>query len=236
MPRKPLSDAVHTVTALRRDAVEIPTLEVVAAPPGAQPLRAVLGLAPIVVGKSDDADLQIVDTRVSRQHCSFMLTPQGVVLRDLGSKNGTFVGGARIVEAILPVGVTVLIGSTPLSIMVAGAPSALPLSSSPRFGAALGTTVVMRALFAQLERAAKTSETVLLLGESGTGKELLAHAVHEASARKGGPFAVFDASSVAPPLVESELFGYVRGAFTGAADGRAGILEHASGNVGKHPL
>jgi transcriptional regulator with PAS, ATPase and Fis domain len=100
----------------------------------------------------------------------------------------------------------------------------------------------MRALFARLESAAATDETVLLLGESGTGKELLARAIHDASARKDGPFVVFDCSAVAPTLVEAELFGVVRGAFTGADRDREGILEQAGGGtlfldeVGELPL
>src|SRR5206468_118805 len=85
----------------------------------------------------------------------------------------------------------------------------------------------MRALFAKLERAAPTDETILLLGESGTGKELLAHAIHDASGRRAAPFEIFDCSAVAATLVEAELFGYKRGAFTGAVADSAGVLERA---------
>jgi transcriptional regulator with PAS, ATPase and Fis domain len=100
----------------------------------------------------------------------------------------------------------------------------------------------MRALFARLEVAAATHETVLLVGESGTGKELLARAIHDASPRRDGPFVVFDCSAVAATLVESELFGFVKGAFTGADRDRAGIFEQAHGGtlfmdeVGELPL
>jgi transcriptional regulator with PAS, ATPase and Fis domain len=100
----------------------------------------------------------------------------------------------------------------------------------------------MRALFARLERVAPAPETVLLLGESGTGKEVLARAIHAASPRKDGPFVVFDCSAVAPSLVEAELFGHVRGAFTGAVAGHAGLFEQADGGtifideVGELPL
>ncbi|XYI04055.1 sigma-54 interaction domain-containing protein [Sorangium sp. So ce1128] len=87
-----------------------------------------------------------------------------------------------------------------------------------------------RALRPPRARAA-TSETILLLGESGTGKEVLARAIHAASPRSGGPFVVFDCSAVAPNLIEAELFGYTKGAFTGAQTARAGLLEEASGGT-----
>jgi transcriptional regulator with PAS, ATPase and Fis domain len=89
----------------------------------------------------------------------------------------------------------------------------------------------MRLLFANLERAAQTDETIVLLGESGTGKELLARGIHDVSRRRAGPFAVFDCSAVAPTLLEAELFGYVRGAFTGAVQSHAGVFEQAHGGT-----
>lgn len=89
----------------------------------------------------------------------------------------------------------------------------------------------MRALFAKLERAAATSETILLLGESGTGKEILARGVHDSSPRRNGPFVVFDCSAIASSLIEGELFGHERGAFTGAEKARAGLLEEADGGT-----
>src|SRR5262249_1870592 len=107
------------------------------------------------------------------------------------------------------------------------APSLVPISSSERFGEALGRSIAIRALFATLERAAATSETILLLGESGTGKEVLASAIHANSPRKDGPFVVFDCSATAPNLIEAEPFGHARGAFTGATMARAGLLEQA---------
>jgi transcriptional regulator with PAS, ATPase and Fis domain len=159
------------------------------------------------------------------------MTERGVVLRDLESKNGTFIAGVRAIEVVLPPNIEVTIGGVTIAVRVAGAPSAIPLSSSPRFGGALGVSLVMRALFAQLERAAPTEETILLFGESGTGKELLARAVHERSRRHAGPFVVFDCGAIAPSLLESELFGSVRGAFTGAVADREGALGQARGGT-----
>ena len=119
------------------------------------------------------------------------------------------------------------IGDSEFSVRPSGAPREVPLATVPAFGQCLGRSVIMRALFARLQVAAKTSETILLLGESGTGKELLARGIHEASGRGERPFVVFDCSAVAPNLIEAELFGAVRGAFTGATTDRSGMLAHA---------
>jgi DNA-binding NtrC family response regulator len=100
----------------------------------------------------------------------------------------------------------------------------------------------MRSIFAQLERVAKSESTVLLTGETGTGKEEAAQAVHEASDRAEGPFVVVDCGTVVQTLVESELFGHERGAFTGADRARGGAFEVAHGGtifldeIGELPL
>jgi len=100
----------------------------------------------------------------------------------------------------------------------------------------------MRELYAQLEGFAGTDATVLIHGETGTGKELVAEALVQASPRAQGPLVVLDASALAPTLVESELFGHEKGAFTGAAGARPGVFERAQGGtvfideVGELPL
>jgi two-component system, NtrC family, response regulator GlrR len=231
MPSRHKTDEPVTLTALDRGTLQVPRLDIVAVDAKGKAIRHPLGLSPVVVGKDAEADIQLDDPKVSRRHCSFTLSERGIVLRDFGSKNGTFIAGAQIVEAVLLPNAEVAVGSARLSVRVAGAASEVALSSSPRFGDALGTTLVMRALFAQLERAAPTGETILLFGESGTGKELLARGVHDTSSRRDGPFVVFDCSAVPSELVEAELFGSVRGAFTGAVADRAGVLEQSDGGT-----
>src|SRR5687767_12973437 len=90
-----------TLTALRRDAAEVPSVRVTVVPPDGVPLEAVLGVMPLVVGTSPDCDLVIVDPKVSRRHCQIALTDQGIVLEDLGSKNGTFIENVRVMQALL---------------------------------------------------------------------------------------------------------------------------------------
>jgi len=94
-----------------------------------------------------------------------------------------------------------------------------------------GGSAAMTGLAAQVERAAASSATVLLLGESGTGKSLIARILHRASGRRRGPFVEVNCGAIPPGLIESELFGHARGAFTGAGGARAGLFEEAKGGT-----
>jgi len=96
------------------------------------------------------------------------------------------------------------------------------------WGNIYGQSVKMRTIFAMLEKMVKTSATIILQGETGTGKELFARAIHEKSPRKDNPFVIFDCSSVADNLIESELFGHKKGSFTGAAYDREGVFEQGN--------
>jgi DNA-binding NtrC family response regulator len=95
----------------------------------------------------------------------------------------------------------------------------------------VGQSKQMKDVFAKVQRAAPVDSTVLILGESGTGKELVAQALHHNSHRKKGPFVAVNCAAVPATLVESELFGHVRGAFTGATDRRMGRFEQADGGT-----
>ncbi len=231
-----------TVTTIRADALDVPAVLVRVVDPAGAPHQLELGLAPLVIGTDPTCDIVLDDPGVSRRHCELRFGPNGILLRDLASKNGLLIYGVRALSVVLPVGVEVNLGGSALMLYLSDGKRTVPLSRGVRFGAALGASVRMRALFSTLERAAAIDETVLILGESGTGKELLARGVHDQSTRCHGPFVVFDCSATAPGLIESELFGHVKGAFTGAASERAGVFEQAQGGtlfldeVGELPL
>ncbi|HEX8795732.1 MAG TPA: sigma 54-interacting transcriptional regulator [Polyangiaceae bacterium] len=195
---------------------------------GAPPILMVDGTQPrVLVGKSPACSLRLDDPHVSRRHAA--IDVQGNVLRitDLGSRNGTFVNGVRVIDALLAGGETVRLGRTELHVQVRsqGPKSALPNQTT--FRRVLGASVAMRRLYPACVRLAAADVPVVIEGETGTGKELLAESIHEASARAGGPFVVFDCTAVSPSLVESELFGHERGAFTGATGMRRGVFELA---------
>jgi DNA-binding NtrC family response regulator len=189
-----------------------------------------LGARPVTVGAHAGCDLILADPQVSRRHAELAITPDGIRIKDLGSTNGTWFQGTRVTEVVVPAGSTIKFGGTPVRVAAADAPS-LPPSDRDHFGQMAGKSVAMRELFAVLEMASPSDATILVEGESGTGKELAAHAVHEASARKGGPFVVVDCSAIAENLIDSHLFGHVKGAFTGADRERKGAFVEASGGT-----
>jgi len=183
------------------------------------------------VGTSPGNSLRLTDATISRIHCELSLVPGGVRVVDDGSTNGTFVDGHRVRDIDLATGATVRVGATTLRIIVGEDEIEIPLSTRDRFGGVVGASVAMRRVYALLERAAPSNATVLLQGETGTGKELVARAIHDASRRAKGPFVAIDCGAIAPSLVESELFGHVRGAFSGAIGDRKGLFEEADGGT-----
>lgn len=185
----------------------------------------------ILVGQSPVCQLRLADRRVSRRHVALDPTDAGLRLSDLGSTNGTFVDGVRVFDALLSGGENIRVGTTTVRVDAVEAGAAAPLSNLGRFGRLIGESVAMRRLYPLCEGLARSDVPVIIEGETGTGKEVLAEALHEMSPRAQGPFVVFDCTAVLPSLVESELFGHERGAFTGAVTNRAGVFEQASGGT-----
>jgi DNA-binding NtrC family response regulator len=187
-------------------------------------------------------DLVLRDPTVSRHHFVITATPRGVQLRDLDSTNGVLVGGCRIDSGWLEAGTLLKVGITTVRFEHGDDAVEEPLSADDRFGRAIGRSVAMRRTFETLPRIAASNATVLIEGETGTGKTLLAEAIHQASPRAAGPFVVVDCGAIPPSLIESELFGHERGAFTGAAQARVGSIEAAAGGtiffdeIGELPL
>jgi DNA-binding NtrC family response regulator len=196
------------------------------------------------VGSKEGNSLRLANETVSRYHFEIEPTPLGFVLRDLGSTNGTFVDGYRVREIYLPRGRSAQLraGEVGLTFEALGEEVPIALSREDRLGDVLGRSPAMRELFGLLERVAQKDLTILLEGESGTGKERLAEAIHLRSPRAQKRFVVFDCAAVPASLMESELLGHERGAFTGAEGRRIGRFEEAHGGtlfideIGELPL
>lgn len=179
------------------------------------------------IGKAPDNDLVLPDASVSRYHCELEPSVGGMLVRDLGSTNHTRIGRSKIQTATLEPGATLTVGDVELTLTADADRTRVLPSISSTFGHAVGTSLAMRLVFGLLERIAPTDATVLLEGETGTGKDVLARSIHEQSPRRGEPFVVVDSGAVSYNLIESELFGHERGAFTGAVQARAGAFESA---------
>jgi transcriptional regulator with GAF, ATPase, and Fis domain len=196
----------------------------------------------IRIGARRGNDIQLTDSKVSALHCEIRIDDRGYRLRDLDSTNGTYVSSLRINDVYIQPGAQIALGGTRLKFDPLGDSVEIELADTDRFGSMIGRSVKMRELFARLEKLAKSDATVLVTGETGAGKELVAEALHDNSPRKDGPFVVLDCGSIPPNLIESELFGHERGAFTGATSGYAGAFERAHGGtvfldeVGELPL
>jgi DNA-binding NtrC family response regulator len=185
----------------------------------------------VLVGQSPTCEVRLSDLHVSRRHAAFDLAGGNLRLTDLGSTNGTTIGGVGVVEALLRGGETIRLGDTLLRVDLVEDADPMPLSAATHFGRTLGASVEMRRTYRLCDRLAASDVPILIEGETGTGKEVLAESIHEASRRSAGPFVVFDCTAVPPSLIESELFGHERGAFTGAVDARKGVFEEADGGT-----
>jgi transcriptional regulator with PAS, ATPase and Fis domain len=196
----------------------------------------------IRIGSASTEDIVLTDPTVSRHHAEIRRGRDGVILRDLGSTNGTFVGTVRAKEVYLGPDTRFRVGRTEILFTPADEIIDVEPSAEDRFEDLVGNSVAMREVFGILERVAPTDLTVLISGETGTGKELASHAVHNRSGRSNAPFVVFDCGAAPENLIESELFGHKRGAFTGAIEARPGIFEMAHGGtifldeIGELPL
>ncbi|HEX8111497.1 MAG TPA: sigma 54-interacting transcriptional regulator, partial [Kofleriaceae bacterium] len=204
--------------------------------------RAQVGSEIARIGTADGNDLVLVDRTVSRFHCEVSVRGNTIVIRDCGSTNGTLIDGVRVREAEIPPGTLVRIGGSALRVELGEEPAFVEVSGRSSFGELVGGSVEIRRVYAILERLAQTDATVLVQGETGTGKDVLARSLHAASRRADRPFVAVDCGAIPEHLVESELFGHVKGAFTGATSDRRGVFEEADGGtlfldeIGEMPL
>jgi two-component system response regulator AtoC len=197
----------------------------------------------LVVGRDDTADLQLRKPTVSRRHAR--ITARGALsVEDMDSTNGTWVGERRLSRGEVtevPVGAVLRLGTLVMTVegeLSAAAP-AEGREAEPRAEASLGPHLSaaavadrrMRELHERARILARGRGSVLILGETGVGKEVYAAAIHGHSSRRSGPFLRINCAALPFEMVESELFGHERGAFTGAVAAKAGLLERAHGGT-----
>ncbi len=183
------------------------------------------------LGSGVHNDLIIEDSTISKRHCEISIDAGGYQIRDLESTNGTVVQGVRVSSASLTPGVEIQLGKTRLIFCPLPEASDIPLSRNENFGGMLGRSMPMRRIFYVAETYSPTEATIMITGETGTGKEILAEEIHRHSPRHDKPFIVIDCAAMARDLIESELFGHVKGAFTGANADREGAFENADGGT-----
>jgi DNA-binding NtrC family response regulator len=188
---------------------------------GSQPSR-------LLIGNSPSCDIVVTDRTVSRRHAALELIGSTVRVTDLGSRNGTSIDGLRIEGAYTHGGELVRLGSTSFRLERDTPRSIAPLSTRTSFGRLIGASTEMRRFYPLCEKLASSDVPVIIEGETGTGKEVLAESLHEEGSRKNGPFVVLDCTAVPPNLLEAELFGHEKGAFTGAISARRGVFEQAN--------
>lgn len=196
----------------------------------------------VSIGSIEGSGIELSDSAVSRRHAEVRREKDGVLLADCGSTNGTFVGDVRVREVFLTPETQFKVGKSELIFTPADEVIEITPSSKTKLAGMVGNSTAVREVFSIIERVAPTDLTCLITGETGTGKELASRAVHDLSKRSKKSFRVFDCGAAAKNLIESELFGHEKGAFTGATSSREGVFELADGGtifldeIGELPL
>jgi transcriptional regulator with GAF, ATPase, and Fis domain len=191
----------------------------------------------VTIGRLQECEIWVDHPSVSRKHAELLLGPQLRVV-DLGSFNGTRVGGVRIAPntpTVVPPRTVVEIGSTFVVVESPTQEQAAPGTMRPPPPGQAVDLVVADERMAQLHRllraVAQGTISVVLLGETGVGKEVMAQSIHRYSPRASRPFVTINCAAIPEALLESELFGHERGAFTGAVATRKGVFEEAHGGT-----
>jgi len=184
------------------------------------------------VGAHPQSDVVLSEDRtVSRNHFEIEYTDRGYLLIDLKSTNGTFLDGRRVERAYLSPGSQIRSGQSTLTFAPIDEEVTVEPDSEGQLGGMVGKSLKMRQIFGLIKKIAPMDVSVVIQGETGTGKELVARAIHENSSRRQGPLVVIDCGAIPPNLIESELFGHEKGAFTGATQSRPGAFERAKGGT-----
>jgi two-component system response regulator AtoC len=196
----------------------------------------------VTIGRAESADVRIDDLQASRSHARLTIGDM-LFVEDLGSINGTRVRDRPIgrgEKVPIQSGETIAIGSSVLIVHVRSQRGALgraPSDAAPFTEANLVPPVTMgredsmKEIYGVAERAAAGTINILILGETGVGKEVMAKTIHHASPRRSGPSICLNCAALSESLLESELFGHEKGAFTGAVSVKVGLIEAAEGGT-----
>jgi len=188
---------------------------------------------PLVVGRKPPSDLCLRDAKLSRTHARFCLSQDSlsVLVEDLGSTNGTWLGTQRIQSTRITFGQEVRLGGVLARLQAFKDSPALSRPGEPSHDRAVVAGKAMRGLMEQVERIASSRLPIVLYGETGTGKEVLAELLHKLGPRGDKPMKRINCGAIPTHLVESTLFGHERGAFTGAVHQHKGLFEEAHGGM-----
>jgi transcriptional regulator with PAS, ATPase and Fis domain len=191
--------------------------------------------AEIVVGRSSAATIQIDDPKVSREHARIVRRDGALQLVDLGSRNGTRVNGKTARGQSVPLSSGDIIRFGQAEILIAETAGQRerpdPAAAAVELPGVVVSDPAMAQAFDRARRVAQAETTVRLLGETGVGKEVIAEQIHRQSPRAQGPLVRLNCGALPESILESELFGHERGAFTGADKRKAGYLETANGGT-----
>ncbi len=187
---------------------------------------------PVVIGRGSTSDLQLEDGSVSREHARLEPDGLGWRIRDLDSKGGTRVNGVAVSDALLEAGSRLKLGNTELELRHDKVELRAPKSSEPILEGIIGRSPAMLELFGLIQKLGPVDLPVQLVGESGSGKEGLARALHKHGLSPDGAYEVVDCTLLGEGVhMRSELFGHVKGAFTGAEGSRDGAFVRAHGGT-----
>jgi two-component system response regulator GlrR len=235
VPVKTLASAPHATRILSYDpahkSLTTERIDFIVHSPDQAPMKKRLAKTEVTIGHHASCDVAVADPYVSRRHCRLELKGRQIRLIDLASTNGVFVGDTRITQISMQPHGSFRIGRSIVNYRLVTETESIEPSKSPRLGNMLGSSKSMREIFGIISRIARSDSAVLITGESGTGKELAALEIHRLSNRKDRPFIAVNCGSIPTTIIESQLFGHERGAFTGAVERAIGFFEQAKGGT-----
>ncbi|MBN1282787.1 MAG: sigma 54-interacting transcriptional regulator [Proteobacteria bacterium] len=206
-------------------------VDMVVRTPDQAPLKKRVSKSEILIGHHASCDVAVADPYVSRRHCKLVIDGERVKLIDLASTNGVFVGETRVAQAAMERHGSFRVGRSEVHYRLSSESEELAPSESDRLGEMVGRSRAMREVFALIRRVAPSDAPVLITGESGTGKELAARELHRLSLRRQGPFVAINCGALPAGIIEAQLFGHEKGAFTGAVERMPGLIEQAKGGT-----